>query len=212
MATLILSNLVRTMQSYFRIGAVRITDNSGVVEAKDSAGTSYAAVKATQVRFSGANASNYVGLTAPSGLGASPLFVLPSADGATGQFLKTDGALNLSFASAMAYAEQMVDTSFTEATSSPLTVFTPAANATLTRVQVTISAAAAGGSPTLSVGVVGTVERDMAATECDLKTVGCYEVCPNTDVTGTPGTVIATITPSAQTFTGIIRIWYVNPL
>jgi len=54
----------------------------------------------TPLRFleASANGTNYVGLKAASSLSASTTFTLPSADGTNGQFLKTDGAGVLSFA------------------------------------------------------------------------------------------------------------------
>jgi hypothetical protein len=52
-----------------------------------------------EIRFSEttANGTNYVGFKAPASLSADKIWVLPSADGTAGQFLKTDGAGNLSF-------------------------------------------------------------------------------------------------------------------
>lgn len=45
------------------------------------------------------NGSNFVALKAPAALAADRTFVLPATDGTSGQFLKTDGAGNLSFES-----------------------------------------------------------------------------------------------------------------
>jgi len=44
------------------------------------------------------NGTNYIGLKAPNTVTASKTFTLPGADGSIGQFLKTDGSGNLSFA------------------------------------------------------------------------------------------------------------------
>ena len=54
-----------------------------------------------EIRFREAttNGVNYVSLSAPASLSANLTFTLPSADGTSGQFLKTDGAGNLSFSS-----------------------------------------------------------------------------------------------------------------
>jgi hypothetical protein len=56
----------------------------------------------TALRFNEltANGSNYIGLKAPASLSADLTFTLPSTDGTSGQFLKTDGSGNLSFATA----------------------------------------------------------------------------------------------------------------
>lgn len=100
--------------------------------------------------------------------------------------------------------------SFTQATSSPLTIFTPPANARLSKLVVKVDTAASGGSPTLSIGVSGTVARDMDTTENNLKATGIYEVAPFTDVGSSPAAVIVTIVPDAQTFTGRIWVYYEN--
>jgi hypothetical protein len=52
-----------------------------------------------QLRFKelAANGANYVGFKAPDLIGSDVVFVLPSADGAAGNSLQTDGAGNLSF-------------------------------------------------------------------------------------------------------------------
>lgn len=54
-------------------------------------------VPLSKVQVYGSNANNYVELTAPAGLASNPSFKLPSADGTSGQVLKTDGSGNLSW-------------------------------------------------------------------------------------------------------------------
>ena len=44
------------------------------------------------------NGTNYIGLKAPDSVAANKTFILPSADGSSGQFLRTDGSATLSFA------------------------------------------------------------------------------------------------------------------
>ena len=51
-------------------------------------------------KFIPSGSSNWVGLRAPSSVSANITFNLPGADGTAGQFLKTDGAGNWSFATA----------------------------------------------------------------------------------------------------------------
>jgi len=46
------------------------------------------------------NGTNYIGLRSPSNVTTTTTFVLPDGDGTAGQFLKTDGSSNLSWASA----------------------------------------------------------------------------------------------------------------
>ena len=51
-----------------------------------------------EIRFGDADSSNYIGLKSPATIGSSFTLSLPTADGSSGQFLKTDGSGNLSFA------------------------------------------------------------------------------------------------------------------
>ena len=206
-----LSDAVGTLSTYFRIATVRLKDASGILQVRDSADSAFAKMDTHTVGFQGANPSYQVSLTAPSGLSADYDAVLPATDGSNGQVLKTDGSGNWSWTDAVSNAELCQELVFDEATSSPATIFTPPNNAVLTRCQIQVTAAAAGGSPTVSIGVAGTVERDMATAESDLLTGALYEVQPMTDVGGSPGAVILSITPDSQTFDGEARVWYVIP-
>ncbi len=208
---LTLSNLVRTFSTYFRIGTFRLKDASGVAQVRNGGDTAFASLGMLSAKIHGTNATNSVVLQAPDALGATVTLTLPPTDGASNQFLKTDGSGILDWADANSNSDLVQVEAFTEATSSPVTIFTPSANAIITKVAVEVSVAASGGSPTISVGISGTVDRDMTAAENDLKTVGLYETTPYTAVGGSPAAVIATITPSAQTFTGKVYIYYTNP-
>ena len=54
-----------------------------------------------EIRFGDNDSSNYVGIKAPATVSSNLNFVLPSADGSNGQFLKTNGSGTLSFATAI---------------------------------------------------------------------------------------------------------------
>ena len=62
-------------------------------------GGNVAVVNRSYVKFIPSGSSNWVGLRAPSSVSANVIFNLPGSDGTSGQFLKTDGAGNWSFAS-----------------------------------------------------------------------------------------------------------------
>jgi len=211
MANQTLSTLVRTMQSYFRIGTIRLKDDSGVVAARNAADTAHADISANQVRVKGANASNAVILGAPAGLGGNATFVLPSADGATGQYLKTNGSGTLSFGDPGSSADQTQAEAFTQASSSPLTIFTPPANAVIRQITIEVTSAASGGSPTVAVGTVADPDAYMDELESDLKETGLYTVYPLANVGASPAAVVLTITPSGQTFTGNVYVVYTVP-
>ena len=56
------------------------------------------------------NGSNFTGLKAADTLGSSTTFILPTADGTTGQFLKTDGSGNLAFSTVNQFIDLAGDT------------------------------------------------------------------------------------------------------
>jgi hypothetical protein len=202
----IISDLIGTIRTYFKIATVRLKDASGVLEVRNAGDTAYAQANAHTVNIAGSNASNKVSLTAPAGLSGNVSLTLPPDAGTNGWLLKTDGSGTLTFTAPASNATVMQVEAFTEATSSPLTIVTPAANSVVSKVTVVVDSAASAGSPTFSVGIAGTTERDMAAADVDLKIAGIYEVTPMSDCGGTPGAIIATIVASAQTFSGRVYV------
>jgi hypothetical protein len=105
----------------------------------------------------------------------------------------------------------MVALSFTQATSSPALLCTPTANAIVTKCVIVTDTAAAGGAPTCSIGVSGTVGRDMATTDSSLLTLGTYIYEPYTACGATPAAISLTITPASQTFAGRAYVFYQVP-
>lgn len=206
--TEVLSRLKRTMQSIFRIGNIQVKDSSGVVQMRNSDDTAYADTAINKLRVQGTNATEAVVLNAPAALGASPTFVLPGTDGASGQFLQTDGGGNLSFADAQANANLFQFENFTETTSSPLAIFTPPDNATIISVFIEITSAAAAAGGTLSVGTGTDPDAYMQTDENDTTEVAVYKVHPLVELGVGPDPVILTITPNAQTFSGEVYVSY----
>jgi hypothetical protein len=202
-----MSRLIGTMQSYFKIGTFRINDGSGTAEAKNAGGTAYANLGSHSLELHGSNASNKITVTAPAGLGGNVTITLPSSAGTLGYALVTDGNGVTSWSPPVSNALQMQEEAFTEASSSPITIFAPADNSTIVEVQVEVTVAASAGSPTVSVGTAGDPDRDMDETDVDLKTVALYRVFPNTALGTDPDDIILTITPSSQTFTGVVRVF-----
>lgn len=209
----ILSRLRRTMQSIFRIGDIQIKDSSGVVETRNAGDTAYADTAVNRIQIHGDNVANAVILDAPGALGGDVTFVLPSADGSSGQFLRTNGSGTLSFADAQANADLTQIESFTEA-SGTLVIFTPPANARIMEVSVHLASAAAGAGASLIIGDNGgTTNKYFKTTDIDMQTTGTYTVRPleDNDVGGTPAQIEAVITAGAQTFSGEIYVTYSVP-
>ena len=109
------TNTVDWLDSSVTITGLSTTATGTVLTLTDTAHTTTVNMVCgnnTALRFNEltANGTNYIGLKAPASLSADLTFTLPSTDGTSGQFLKTDGAGNLSFSSSLP------TTSFTGAT------------------------------------------------------------------------------------------------
>lgn len=210
-----ISDLVGTMQTYLRINSLRLKNNSGALNVRDSADTVYADTAMATLFLQGAT-SGAVGLKGDTNAGAVT-YTLPNTDGSTGDALVTDGAGVLSFTPVATGANmvksQVENVAFNSG--SPITIFTPPANATLLRVIVDVDTAfdASGPTANLSVGIVGTTSKYMGATDNDLTAVGTYEVAPNYQEDGTPDVVIITFSAGAGGANGSanVMVEYANP-
>lgn len=202
------------MSTFFRIGTIRIKDASGVVQARNAADSAYADVAVKQLRVQNTNASDAVLLSSPSGLSGSITLTLPGTLGSAGQFVAlTDGAGTLGFADSVSNADLTQYENFTQATSSPLAIFTPPDDAIIRQVIIVVTSAAGAGNPTVSVGNTGDNDEYMLTTQSDLKdsASGPYAVNPMIDVGTAPDPINLYITPDGQTFTGTVYVVYTNP-
>ena len=96
------ANTVNWLDSTVSVTGLSTTATGTVLTLTDTVTTSSVNLiidNQKEIRFNEttANGTNYIGLKAPASLASNTTFVLPSADGTAGQFLKTDGAGNLSF-------------------------------------------------------------------------------------------------------------------
>ena len=96
------ANTVNWLDSTVSVTGLSTTATGTVLTLTDTVTTSSVNLiidNQKEIRFNEttANGTNYVALKAPASLTTDTTFVLPSADGTAGQFLKTDGAGNLSF-------------------------------------------------------------------------------------------------------------------
>lgn len=209
----IFSNLKGTMQTLFKIGgpsAPGVKNASGVLQTRDSADAAFADFAAKWFRVQGGNAANAVVLKAGTLAGDVALTLPTSLPGST-SFLTLDSSGNMATTTTPNANADLVDvTAFTQA-SSTLTMFTPPANAIITKIVIEVTVAAAGGSPTITVGTSGTPAGYAAATDSDLKNANLYEIPVMVSAGGSPSAVQAVVTASAQTFSGNIYTYYSNP-
>lgn len=206
-----ISRLKGTFQNFFRINGIGLKNNSGTLEVRTPDDTAYANTNLHSIKILGSNASNGITITAPGALGSNVTLTLPNSDGASGEVLTTDGSGILSWSPTTANGSLTQTETFTQATSSPLTIFTPPTGAFISKVAIDVTSAASGGSPTLQVGTASDPNAYMDTDESDVKTVATYLTFPFTSVIGAPDAVVLTITPSAQTFSGRVFVEYTTP-
>lgn len=209
----IFPRLTGTMRVFFTIGAsIMLKAVSGVAELRNVADNAWIALKASQVRIAGNNATNHIVFSAAPGLVANTTYTFPQ-DGATGQVLSTDGAGSLSWVNLSASASNItLEIPFTQS-SGTLSLFTPPADAVILDISVDVNSAAAGGSPTIKIGTVSDDDLLVGVNadglqEVDLKTAQTYLFPMRVSMGATPEAVRAIVVSSAQTFSGNIYVTY----
>jgi len=207
-----ISDFVGTTRNFILINIARLKNNSGVMESRNEDDSAYAVFGAHTLNVHGSNASYKAQIKAAAGSAADVSITLPASAPVAGQALiATDGDGNTEWGSPASNAELTQSVAYTQATSSPATIFTPPADAIITQVINRVKTAAGGAGASVSVGVSGTVERDMDADESVMTAARVYTVSPMTEVGGTPGAMLLTITPGGQTFEGLLIVKYTNP-
>lgn len=206
-------DLIGTSFNYLRIGLTgfRLKNNSGVAQIRNAGDSEHADFEALTVAVKETGAANLFKFI-PSTMAGNITLALPPDDGSPGYVLTTDGAGVATWEPGTAGGLICTSEAFNQATSSPLAIFTPPANAVIERVTVDVESAAGGGSPTIEVGIAGNTGKYMPTTANNLKEALPYTFHPEYEEDASPDSVIATIVPSAQTFSGFIRIYYTVPV
>jgi hypothetical protein len=178
------TDLLGTTRAYFKIGGttgVRLKNNSGNLEVRNTGDSADAAVTASKVNVSGdvidinSDAAGsgadwkYTVQRPASGMTAAVTLTLPPDDGTSGQVLQTDGNGVLTWVSAGAtgLALKMDTTSLAFGASSPVAMMTTGAADIIDHIDVIIDTAF-DGTPSASVGITGTTSKYLAATDIDL--------------------------------------------
>ena len=146
------------------------------------------------------NGSNFIGLKSPNSVGATTTFTLPNGDGSAGQFMKTDGAGNLSFETIFSNIDLAGDTGTDTYNTNETLTFAGGAGmqAAVTDNTVTINATSLTDS-NLS-GSAGITNANLANPQVSLGdqtlTLGA---AATTDISGLTSLVIDDITINGQT-------------
>jgi len=184
-----LSDLAGTLRTAFRIGVNRLENVSGILTSRTNAGAD-APVAASTLQLKNSGNANKVVLQSFA-TGAELTFTLPAADGATNQAMVTDGAGNLTFATVATGANTVKaeDQLIPFGSTSPVTVVTLPAGATIMSVSVEVETAF-NGTPSLSVGLTGNLSKYMGSGDLDLAVLGSYEVAPMIEEAGAVSPIV----------------------
>lgn len=215
------SDLAGTMRALLQIGGtsgVGLKNNSGNLSVRNAADNADASITTSQVNVSGESivlnsdaaqtgADWKVTITrAITGMVSNLTFTLPSSTGSSGQVLQTDGSGNLSWVSPTTSASSIkVDTtSIAFGDGATISMFSTGSTDIINKIQVCVDTAFNGTSPTLSIGIAGSVSKYMGTGDLDLKTVGVYEITPGKTAQGVEA-LIATYSASSSS-AGAARI------
>jgi hypothetical protein len=225
----VFAKLLGTTLSKFQlgIGGPQLKNNSGVVEARNAADSAYAAIAALLVSIYGDDIVINAGATEsgdswiltisrPStGMTEDVQVIMPpDAAPSPGQALTvgsaSSGVITLAWASVAAGTDLVkVDTTaLAFGSSSPVSMFSLAADMVVLKVQVIVDTPFTGGTgPSLSIGISGTASKYMGATEVDLTAAAStvFEVNPGLVSDGSPESLIATYAANSAT-AGAARI------
>lgn len=178
------SDLFGTTKAFFKIGGttgVRLKNSSGNLLVRNTGDTADADLTANKVMVSGevleinsdaagAGADwKYTLQRDAANMTAAVVLTLPPNDGTAGQVLSTDGngVLTWESAGATGHADKLDTTSLAFGSASPVSMFTTGAADIVDYIDVIIDTAF-DGTPSASVGIVGTTSKYMGTTDLDL--------------------------------------------
>lgn len=181
----IIQDLVATSSAYLKVSlaGVRLKNNAGNLEIRDTGDTADAEITTSKVNISGEEIvlnSDAAGSGADwlmtvkravTGMTENLTWTLPDNKGTAGQVLKTDGSGVLDWASAAGTASSLKlnSTGLAFGTVSPVSMFSTGAGDIISAIEVVVDTAF-DGSPSLSVGIAGTTSKYLSTTEVDLTT------------------------------------------
>lgn len=216
-------DLIGTSLNSLRLGltGVLLKNTSGNLTVRNNADSADASVTASTVNVSGdslvinsdaanTGADRSITITRPSsGMGASYTLTLPVDDGTPSQVLQTDGNGILSWVTAggsTADKLSFVSTAIAFGSTSPVSMFTLPVNALVKEIEIIVDTPF-NGTPSLSVGITGTVSKYFPATQVDLTATGkiSFINSANEIPVGTTENLIATYSAGGAT-AGAARI------
>ena len=223
------TDLLGTTRAYFKIGGttgVRLKNNAGNLEVRNTGDSADAAVTTSKVNVSGDSVDinsdaagsgadwKYTLQRPASGMTAAVTLTLPPNDGTSGQVLQTDGSGVLTWVSAgdTSLALKMDTTSLAFGATSPVSMMTTGAADIIDHIDVIIDTAF-NGTPSASVGIVGSTSKYFAATDLDLTaTAGTvFTVHPGVAAAGAEPLIITYSAGGASTGAARFVVFYGTP-
>jgi hypothetical protein len=225
----IFSDLLGTTKAFFKIGGtsgVRLKNNGGNLEVRNSGDSADAEITASKVNVSGNGIDlnsdaagsgadwKYTIQRPASGMGSAVTLTLPVDDGTSGQVLQTDGSGNLSWVSAgdTSLAEKLNSTSLAFGTSSPLALFSTGAGDIIDHIDVVVDTPF-DGTPSLSIGITGTTSKYAGTSDIDLTAAAgtVFQVHPGLDAQGAESLIATYSAGGATVGAARIIVHYATP-
>lgn len=144
---------------------------------RNKADSNYVGASLSVVDYFDSAGTNKVTVGFPTGAGADRTINLPTGAPTAGFALVTDGAGNLSYAAAGNTAANLANdiTTLAFGTASPVAMFTLPALGVIDEIMIIVDTAFSG-TPTLSIGITGTLSKYVGTGDLDLTVVGTYRV------------------------------------
>lgn len=221
-------DIVGTVKGYIRLGlaGVRLKNSSGNLLVRNAGDSADAEATVSKLNVSGnvvvinsdaagSGADWLMTLQRPSsGMTAAVTFTLPPDDGTPSQVLQTDGSGVLTWVAAgsTASSDKKDSTALTFGDSSPISMFSTGSGDVLEYYEVIIDTAF-DGTPTLSIGVAGTVSKYVGATEVDLTmpATTAFIIRPNLPAQGIEALIATYVAGSATVGAARIITHYATP-
>lgn len=169
MAQGVWEKIIGTLNGSFQVAlnGVRLKNNAGGLQVRNPADSAFAGVAASAVDIQDANGQR-ARLLVPD-LAGDYTLTLPADDGSPSQALTTDGAGVLSWTTLAGGTDKPVvdTTAIAFGSTSPIAMFTLPANAVITNIDIVVDTPF-NGTPSLSIGITGTLSKYISSTEVDL--------------------------------------------
>jgi hypothetical protein len=225
----IFSDILGTTKAFFKIGGnsgVRLKNNGGNLEVRNSGDSADAEITASKVKVSGNSIElnsdaagsgddrKYTVQRPATGMGGDVTLTLPVDDGTAGQVLSTDGSGVLSWVSAgdTSLAVKMNSTNLVFNTASPLALFSTGANDIIDHIDVIIDEPF-DESPQISIGITGTTSKYAGTTDIDLTADAgtVFQIHPGQDAQGVEALIATYVPDSATEGAARIIVYYGTP-